>query len=91
MNYQEVLTSIAQSLPDDKYIKANISGEEWREVETVNGTYRIENPIALIIKIGGKTHRVVDSEGIVHCYVAPESGRSILRWKPREGTPSVQF
>jgi hypothetical protein len=78
-------------LPDSDYIVADISDEEWREVETKEKTYRIKNPKTLIIRKGGSTHRVVDVNGVVHCYVAPESGKTILRWKAKEGCPSVKF
>jgi hypothetical protein len=73
----------AQRLPDSKYITADISDELYREVVRPDGTvYRINNP---------KTHRVVDADGLVHCYAAPESGVTILRWKAREGLDPVKF
>jgi hypothetical protein len=82
----------AQRLPDSKYITADISDELYREVVRPDGTvYRINNPKTLIIRKGGSTHRVVDADGLVHCYAAPESGVTILRWKAREGLDPVKF
>lgn len=76
--------------PDD-YITADISAEEWREVDLGNRSYRIYNPVTLIYRRGGATHRVVDATGVVHCYPAPETGLSILRWMPRDPKAPVQF
>ena len=48
----------------------DISKELWREYDwpaRFSFPYRIENPVKLFIRPGGSTHRVVDSEGIVHC------------------------
>ena len=82
----------AQRLPNSEYITADISKELWREVETKGlPKYRINNPITLIIRKGGSTHRVVDSEGIVHCYASPETGNSIIRWKNKDGEPPCNF
>jgi len=70
----------------------DISEEEWREVETSGGLkIRIENPKILFIRKGGATHRVLDSEGVVHCYPAPENGHSVIRWKTRKGLSPVRF
>ncbi|MFW6130661.1 MAG: hypothetical protein ACOC56_05690 [Atribacterota bacterium] len=80
-NHRQSTSDSKEKLLNDKHIVQNISGEEWREVETAHGIYRIVAPVTLITQPGGLTHQVVDSDGIVHCYVAPETGRSILRWK----------
>jgi hypothetical protein len=81
----------AQKLPDSKYIEADISDEVWREVELSGGIkYRIDNPVRLIIRKGGSTHRVVDATGVVHCYAAPETGNSIIRWYTGKSNP-VKF
>lgn len=79
------------NLPEDKYIVSDISAEQWREVDTGDRRYRIEKPQVLIIRKGGSTHRVVDSEGVAHCYASPESGKTILRWKNKEGKTPVNF
>lgn len=91
MTHQDIAAATAQKLPDSKYILADISDEEWREVQTVWGTYRIDSPVTLILRKGGSTHRVVDEQGVVHCYAAPETGNSILRWKAKEGKEPVRF
>lgn len=77
-------------LPSD-YSQKDISSEEWREVECNGITYRIDNPTTLITRKGGSTHRVIDANGVVHCYAAPETGKTILRWKAKEGTAPVKF
>lgn len=73
-------------------IERDISAEEWREVIMgIEPPYRILSPKTLITRPGGSTHRVVDSNGVVHCYPAPETGKSIVRWKPRDAENPVQF
>ena len=79
------------TLEPANYQEHDISEEEWREVETGGRTYRIANPQKLILRKGGSTHRVVDADGVVHCYAAPETGKSVVRWKSRPGTPHVRF
>ncbi len=82
----------AQKLPNSKYTEASLTDELFREVVFHDGrVYRIDDPVALIIREGGKTHRVVDSAGIVHCYAAPETGQTVIRWKSREGRKPVAF
>jgi len=54
--------------------------EEWREYDFYDRVYRINNPVK--IYVGTTTHRVVDSEGIVHCVPKPGSYGCVLRWKP---------
>lgn len=76
---------------DHNYATMDISDELWREVEIDGRTYRIDNPVTLVTRRGGSTHRVIDREGVVHCYAAPEGGRSVIRWKSREGKPPVKF
>lgn len=91
MNYEQVKQACS-NLSDDDYIKSDISIEQFREVVLQNNTvYRINNPIMLVVRKGGSTHRVVDSDGVVHCYAAPELGKTVIRWKNRdnEGRPII--
>ena len=71
-----------ENLSDD-YIVKDISNERWREIYFLKTgkIYKISFPKTLIIRKGGSTHRVVDSDGIVHCYVAPELGETVIKWK----------
>ena len=65
----------------------DISSEEYREVVfMLNGsTYRIDNPITLFRRKGGTTHRVLDAQGMFHCYPAPEACcLTAIRWKNRD-------
>ena len=91
MTHKEIIEASAQVLPDSEYIKADISDEIWREILflTTKIIYVIDRPVTLIIRKGGKTHRVIDEDGVVHCYVAPESGLSVIRWKTRTSNPVI--
>lgn len=79
------------------YGLADLSSEEWREYEfgpqgdQHRVTVRITNPLTLIQRVGGTTHRVVDSEGVVWCLPVPGSCGCVLRWKTRTGNPHVSF
>ena len=82
----------AQKLPDSTYLSLDISDEKVREIHLAGGVvYKIQNPKTLIIRRGGMTHRVVDEDGIVHCYAAPETGRSVIRWIPRDKNRPIRF
>lgn len=62
--------------------KIEVAGvEEWREYDFGGRTYRIEKPVSVRFRIGGTTHRVTDSVGIVHCVPAPGVEGCVLRWK----------
>jgi len=52
---------------------------------------RIENPIALVFRKGGSTHRVVAEDDSVYCYAAPETGKSVVRWGNKPDYPPIQF
>jgi hypothetical protein len=82
-------SAMKTQLPD--YTEADISDEAWREVVYPDRVYRIDSPVKLIFRKGGSTHRVVDANGVVHCYAAPESGRTTLRWKAKDGLAPVRF
>lgn len=83
---------VAMGNVKDGYVEHDISSEAWREVVYTDGkVYRIDNPVKLVTRKGGSTHRVLDAEGVVHCYVAPESGKTTLRWKVRNGKSPVSF
>ena len=71
----------------------DVSKEEWREYEW-NSTiepYRINNPVKLFIRPLGTTHRVVDSDGIVHCIPAVGVMGCVLRWKNKDPNKPVNF
>ena len=65
----------------------DLTVEEWREYDFLDHEghqriYRITSPVSLYYRMpGGTTHRVVDSEGIVHCVPAPGVSCCVLRWK----------
>lgn len=55
--------------------------EEWREYDFGGRVYRIENPVKLVTRKAGTTHRVVDANGVTHCVPAPGVNGCVLRWK----------
>jgi len=65
-----------------------LTDEAWREYDFGNGiVYHIDNPVALYIRTGGTTHRVVDSDGVVHAIPFPLAGDkvAVLRWMGKTG------
>jgi hypothetical protein len=68
-----------------------LGDEEWREYDLGTRVYRIPSPKALYYRQGGKTHRVVDTDGVVHCLPAPGADGCVLRWKNKAGAGPVQF
>lgn len=75
----------------DELKTSDLTCEEWREYDFGGRVYRIENPVSLVTRVGGTTHGVVDSVGIVHCVPAPGVGGCALRWKPKNADEPVQF
>lgn len=71
-------------------IRKNISHETWREYEHGGQVFRIEEPVALYMRLGGTTHRIVDKKGISHCHPIPGNGCA-LRWKNPDGETPVTF
>ena len=63
----------------------DISTEEWREYDWGDRIYRIDKPQKLFIRLGGSTHRVVDSQGITHCIPSVGVMGCVLRWKGIKG------
>lgn len=67
----------------------DISAEQWREYDFDGRVYRIVAPRGLVI--GVRTHRVIDSSGVVHCVPAPGFQGCVLRWLPKNADDPVQF
>jgi hypothetical protein len=63
--------------------------EQWREYDFGGRSYRIDNPDSLYV--GTTTHRVVDSQGVVHCLPAPGTNGCVLRWKSVDESKPVAF
>lgn len=60
----------------------SLTDEEYREYDFGGRLYRIDKPVALYYRVGGSTHRVVDSQGVTHCVPAPTTENAcVLRWK----------
>jgi hypothetical protein len=76
-------------IPDD--LKGfDISHEIYREylVPGRSESYVIDYPLALMIRPGGASHRVIDKDGLAHCI--PMAG-TIVRWFNGEGEPPCTF
>lgn len=73
--------------------KGDLSDESYREYDIPGRSepYRIENPVCLYQREGGSTHRVLASDGIVHCLPAPGVKGCVLRWKPKDASNPVQW
>jgi len=69
----------------------SLKEELWREYDFAGRIYRIDNPQILVYHDGGSTHKIVDSDGIVHCIPTPGYMGCVLRWKNKEGFPPVKF
>lgn len=61
----------------------DLTVEEYREYRDLknNVTYRIDNPVAFYYREGGTTHRVIDSDGLVHCVPYGSGQPVVLVWK----------
>lgn len=70
---------------------SDITDELWREYDFGGRVYRIDEPQQLYVRVGGTTHRVLGSDGIVHCVPAPGVSGCVLRWQPKAGKPPVAF
>lgn len=65
--------------------------EVWREYDFDGRIYRIEAPVTLIYREGGSTHRVVDTEGVVHLLPGPGYRGCVIRWLSDDATKPVHF
>lgn len=65
--------------------------EEWREYDFSGRVYRINDPVKLYLRPGCTTHRVLDTNGVVHCMPKPGEFGCVLRWKARSSKPFVSF
>jgi hypothetical protein len=70
---------------------SDLTCEEWREYDFGGRVYRIERPKELQCRPGGSTHRVVGSDGVVHCLPAPGVCGCVLRWKSVDPAKPVEF
>lgn len=72
-------------------VKQELLTEEYREYDFGGRIYTIYNPKSLYYRVGGTTHRVVDSDDVVHCVPAPGNNGCVLRWKNKDITVPVNF
>ncbi|MFA5376523.1 MAG: hypothetical protein WC455_12325 [Dehalococcoidia bacterium] len=88
MRFEEIKAKLA--LNEAEYSIRDISHEVWREYEHGGVVFRINCPIALIIRKGGTTHRVVDVANVSHCHPQPGNGCA-LRWFNGDQVNPVKF
>lgn len=74
------------------YTEIHLNGLElWRQYTFLSEhgpvEYLIEDPQIVIFRPDGSTHRVVDSEGVVHCVPTPGFHGCVLTWQTRDGMP----
>lgn len=86
-----MLSNSEVDISKNDLVEKDLSSEKWCEYDFDVRTYRIDNPVKLIMRDGGTTHRVIDSEGIVHCLPAPGNKGCVLRWKSRDNNKPVEF
>lgn len=69
----------------------SLADEVYREYKFASGqVYRIDAPKALFV--GKTSHRVLDSDGMVHIVVFPgPSADTVLTYKPRDPNNPVAF
>ena len=69
--------------------RQDLTTEAWREYDWEGRVYRIENPVALWV--GNTTHRILDTENVIHC--VPNVGHMgcALRWKSKNSEEPVNF
>jgi len=76
-------------------LKKDITAEQWREYEFGKTgeriVYRIKNPVTLFYREGGTTHRVLDSNGVVHCLPVPGEKGCVLSWKNKPEFEPCRF
>ena len=81
----------------------DISKELWREYDFGGRIYRIDNPTKLIFyyrqsdfaPLGfaqqSDTHRIIDSNNVVHCVPRPGIDGCVLRWQNKNNSKPVNF
>jgi len=75
----------------NKLKEYDLTPEEYREYEFNGYTYRIANPVKLFLREDGEMHRVLDSNGVVHCLPSPGKFNCVLRWKSKDPNKPVNF
>ena len=77
----------------EKLSEYDISTELWREYEWEGRStpYHIHAPVKLFLRKGGTTHRVIDSEGVVHCVPTVGERGCVLRWRSIDASKPVKF
>lgn len=70
----------------------DLEGEDFREYDFGDRTYKVDKPVGVYIRAGGSTHRVVDANGVVHCVkFCGDGGARVVRWKPKDIKNPVQW
>lgn len=79
--FAEVAKSLEGFLKQNPNYKIqDISAEAVREIILPRYNVMIKDPIALVTRVKGTTHRVIDATGVSYCYASPEEGFSVVAW-----------
>lgn len=85
-------TDTDELTPNDPSLKKfELDDLLWREYDFIGRVYRINNPVAFWYRENGETHRVLDSEGIIHIVPAPGVHGCVVRYAKTEGAEKVLF
>lgn len=82
--------TLVQNAPEGITV-GDLRDEQYREVVTPDSVYRITSPVAVFIKRGGTTLRILDAEGTMHLVPGPGYRGAAHRWVPRDAANPVQF
>lgn len=63
----------------------------YREYDFNERIYKIHNPVKFWHRTGGETHRVLDSDGVVHIVPAPGVNGCVMRYKKIDGVDPCKF
>lgn len=88
-SWLELVATSYQS--SNKLKEFNLTTELYREYDFGGRVYRIDNPVKLFYRDGGITHRILDSENVVHCVPVPGEHGCVLRWKNKDSTNPCEF
>lgn len=92
LTFKTVQESVKNFLDKNpSYSIHDISSELFRDVYLPNFSMRIEQPVALIMRKGGTTHRIITRDGRFFCYASPERGNSIVSWAANIEDGLIQF
>ena len=93
MNFEQIRNLLLTALDPNEYTISDISHEMWREYEYNGHVFRVDQPVALILRVGSTGHRIVDTENDAHYFPGPSTlGKAVaLRWCNGDENSAVYF